>query len=1369
MKIRKRMAAYVLCTVLTVSSIMPTGIMAAEVSEVSPGLQMEDTADTGSELLKEESSKTQDETLMEETGEEISQNPQIIPTETPEETGNGTDEPETPLGIQTEQTEPLENMNENEAEIPEVSVAPTEENTVADAEVFNVVEEPSEISAQLILDGYMESDLCNLPIAEIFHHLYDENGNPLQINTESVNAWLITQDAMGNVLKEEAFILAENKTIDLSAFLHTPEYKLEIIVGNGEKTNTENIHYNASVQITNILPEENEIAPMSLLPLEEVNAYLVLSDFTEEELKKVPLDTILNNLMDVDGNSIAIEDGLTTVWTYFKDENNNIIRDEYHVIDRDETVDMSIFADVKSYRMEMIIGSGQQLDPQNVRYLVKVYVSNSIAEKIELELYTESADGQRTQIIPERKISSLNVQLGIPCETTVFKVPNHVEKTEYYLGLSSLASEHPHIALDVYTLDEYTKFLMGMPARTLNDRILNQDMQKAGAGYKSTYDTPEDLYDPNATKSMFVMVYTDTNTGTVMTSSTQILSFFIKQDISYVNGDLFGYENEQMKDLVCYKTDTFDFDDLKIDLDSGSVTGSGVQGLYYMLDKGYPADGEYYLALNAHGVDYGDEANRYVVKAVEGLYSSLEEAANAKDIKESLLPVDKTKLPYGYKANYSNQNGGKQFTVFFEDGTVFRFDVRTVAYDPKYDEDYMESFTEAPIVGAKDPWFHVNGVQNAEGESLKCYIVENGKEINMDTMYGYGYQMVFINDPKADLTNIIPTFDVTDKDRVRIAHVNDKEYKEGTAIDCSDGPVKFTAQIKDKDGVEHPKNYYVTFIKKEKGPKLYVAGPLDPEIRSVFLDEYFEYKHDILIANLGDAPLTGLRVELDATNVKLDDYWTVGGEKNNTLAEFDTTVTDKEYGELPNLAKIRLLPDGEEGGEIEGTLKIFEDHMDEPVVINLSGRAQNPKITTTELDEGVRYVPYSHLVSTNNMYDWTNVEFKLDGTLPDGLEFISTTGEIYGVPQEAGTFTFTVTAAFTSDTYDFEDSVQEFVLNIKDNTNTNVYEATDENYELLDTIGTDAGGYDFVLTSNEDGTFDDEVFRSNGEFSNFDVESIGAVYLDGKELVRDQDYTAESGSTKITVRSQVFENIKNQTGEHTIAAEFRENGDRNNKLKRTAQNFRLEIRSTGENENPSITETPDEPSITGMPDNPSITGTPDEPSITGMPDNPMITGVPDDLENTDNSDTNISDKYVNCNLYFVDENEKPMKNWIVELQSDTKISNTDTNGCVRFMKVDFGKHEICLKKSNGDIVAIKEFSIREGDALNLSGNTITAKNGTTFTLQITYGNGELKLQSVTDKDAPRTGDNSTLGTWLFMMMSALIVVVIFAKRCYNIK
>ena len=43
--------------------------------------------------------------------------------------------------------------------------------------------------------------------------------------------------------------------------------------------------------------------------------------------------------------------------------------------------------------------------------------------------------------------------------------------------------------------------------------------------------------------------------------------------------------------------------------------------------------------------------------------------------------------------------------------------------------------------------------------------------------------------------------------------------------------------------------------------------------REVILDDYFEEKHDILIANIGDVPLSGLKVKLDATNVKLDDYW----------------------------------------------------------------------------------------------------------------------------------------------------------------------------------------------------------------------------------------------------------------------------------------------------------------------------------------------------------------------------------------------------------------------------------------------------------------------------------------------------------------
>ena len=80
------------------------------------------------------------------------------------------------------------------------------------------------------------------------------------------------------------------------------------------------------------------------------------------------------------------------------------------------------------------------------------------------------------------------------------------------------------------------------------------------------------------------------------------------------------------------------------------------------------------------------------------------------------------------------------------------------------------------------------------------------------------------------------------------------------------------------------RNYQVSFVKKESGPSLYVFGP---EMREVYLTDYFKYRHDILIANVGSEALTGLKVELEnAKNVALDNYWTLGGNGNDTLGAF---------------------------------------------------------------------------------------------------------------------------------------------------------------------------------------------------------------------------------------------------------------------------------------------------------------------------------------------------------------------------------------------------------------------------------------------------------------------------------------------------
>ena len=62
----------------------------------------------------------------------------------------------------------------------------------------------------------------------------------------------------------------------------------------------------------------------------------------------------------------------------------------------------------------------------------------------------------------------------------------------------------------------------------------------------------------------------------------------------------------------------------------------------------------------------------------------------------------------------------------------------------------------------------------------------------------------------------------------------------------------------------------------------------------------------LFFANIGDRDITGLYVRLeDAQNVALDPYWTVG--ETTTLSAFTTTEQKNSYGELANVAKIRLL------------------------------------------------------------------------------------------------------------------------------------------------------------------------------------------------------------------------------------------------------------------------------------------------------------------------------------------------------------------------------------------------------------------------------------------------------------------------------
>ena len=111
----------------------------------------------------------------------------------------------------------------------------------------------------------------------------------------------------------------------------------------------------------------------------------------------------------------------------------------------------------------------------------------------------------------------------------------------------------------------------------------------------------------------------------------------------------------------------------------------------------------------------------------------------------------------------------------------------------------------------------------------------------------------------------------------------------------------------------------------------------------------------------------------------------------------------------------------------------------------------------------------------------------------------------------------------------------EFTMTVLDNTKENVEAATDIGYELS------------VRVPDELTEYTDQVFEWAGSLTEF-ID----FWIDGQRLRRGVDYIAEKGSTKITIKSQPFRNQGG--GTHTIAAEFRVNGDVNGELKRAAQN-----------------------------------------------------------------------------------------------------------------------------------------------------------------------------------------------------------------------
>ena len=213
------------------------------------------------------------------------------------------------------------------------------------------------------------------------------------------------------------------------------------------------------------------------------------------------------------------------------------------------------------------------------------------------------------------------------------------------------------------------------------------------------------------------------------------------------------------------------------------------------------------------------------------------------------------------------------------------------------------------------------------------------------------------------------------------------------------------------------------------------------------------------------------------------------------------------------------------------------------MVLTLTGIAGDPGILTKEIPDAVKYVPYGTMIQNSNKYEWNKVSYEIDGNLPAGMT-LKPNGEIYGVPTETGEFTFTVTMENSFNR--FSDSKRTFTMTVLENTDANVDAATDEGYYLKEKV------QNVSLASSAD-----QTLVSNGEYGEFTD-----IFLDGVKLVSGVDYTSESGSTRITIRSQTLK-ASNQPGTHTLGVEFRTKDT--STLKRAAQNYQVTEKNNGGN------------------------------------------------------------------------------------------------------------------------------------------------------------------------------------------------------------
>jgi len=1012
-------------------------------------------------------------------------------------------------------------------------------------------EEPGSIPADEVIfnTGNMEITVGSDPDkeSELPYTTFDEEGNyTIELPEEDPFFPYEVQFQYDGETTEEWFE-DEDDTVEIGG--HT----FSVSVENGE---SQRLGFYVGDEYIPTRPKAKEfendpdagISPTSLLPLDN----LILAAVNLEEMFPSELENVRVELLF---GSNTVEEDAVVSWKVTEVNSSNTDNDDYAISGIGQNINLRKFYSERWLELEFIVGTADPLDPRNKRFTVDIDLAD---DDDFLEFTACDVNGNEINIYNEY------YEEGGENYYNLSVAPDDWTEGNAYVSFapgknSAVAALSEQDIQDIRVYEGYYESMADIERAKANDITHRIWKQTGKDGYFADYGERFDSL-PRFT----VVFCRDGEVVEVMPFAVEMHANHSKSISSWYN--LFkDSETGNNRESVAVS-------------DKRSSKNYNSSVVYRMENANYPADGLYYLKLSFSYPDPKVDSNDLIKCAYIGNFKEEKDIpADAENIKEQLFGG--TYNEGGYKADFSK---GITFTVIDTFGTIFHYTVKTIPYEETLPKD------EQPR--GYDPYFQIGGALKEDGTKLNAYFMKPDD----DSYYANGYQTVFLLDGEQNDTvteeKIRPKYTVYPHETPSVAGADDapviifashdyegaeKQFSEQNAIEFQSGKVlHYSAATRDK---ERLKNYWVTFVTRhEGGAKLFVNAVTNSEhrdsetnipIREVFLDEQHGYYHDIFIANIGDEELTDLSVELtDAENVQLDEYWRFGGENQvNKLAPFTDFSKENNYGwddekaELKNATKIRLIPT-ETNGKISGKLTISGKAGGETVseTVMLTGTVRVPTITTESLRPAVRHVPYSTLIQTDNMYGSRDVRFEWVAGEMAGLK-IYPNGELYGAPLATGTFTFTVRATYKNDPAASDE--KEFTLVVEDNTNLNVWDETDEEYDVIDTDGETIANestdeHDYILEQ-----YADQIFLSKGPYDEFVI-----FWLDGKEMVRGTDYLADEGSTKITVLKQTLE--KAGKGSHTIAAEFRENGrERSGTLKTAAQNYRINVDPPKSNNN----------------------------------------------------------------------------------------------------------------------------------------------------------------------------------------------------------